>query len=73
MNWLFTAGWIVWGIGFAVLEGIAIKRKAKGDTLSEHVWFIVRKTPLFRWLILAAMIWLTLHFTFLGKLDWPFP
>lgn len=38
MNWKYTIGWIVWILGFGVLEYKAIKDKRPGDTLSEHVW-----------------------------------
>jgi hypothetical protein len=34
----FTAAWIIWGIYFLAVEGIALFNKQKGDTLSEHVW-----------------------------------
>lgn len=46
MNTAFTALWIGWIVGFFAIEGVALKRKAPGDTLSEHFrhWFHVRKT-----------------------------
>lgn len=68
----FTVGWIAWLLGFVALEGIALARKAKGDTLSEHVWgwFRVRDarpTPLV-WLLrvplLVGGVWLTGHLAF---------
>lgn len=34
----FTIAWILWIAAFLVIEGIALFRKEKGDTLSEHVW-----------------------------------
>lgn len=39
LRYWFTAGWVIWLALFAVLEGIAIKDRRKGDTLSEHVWW----------------------------------
>lgn len=68
----FTVAWVVWLLGFAVLEGVALARKAPGDTLSEHVWswFRVRDerpTPLV-WLLrvplLIGGVWLTGHLAF---------
>ena len=69
---MFTAGWIVWILGFCVLEAIALVRKARGDTLSEHVWqwFKLKGNKRNRkpWEIalrfgfLAFWSWLTIHF-----------
>lgn len=38
---MFTTLWVLWGLAFAVIEGVAIRNDAKGDTLSEHfrLWF----------------------------------
>lgn len=62
----YTVGWVLWLLAFAWLEGRAVLRKAKGDTLTEH---------LYRWLHLASpkawagrgamallLLWLTWHF-----------
>jgi hypothetical protein len=35
---IYTAGWIAWALMFAVIEGIALFNKSRGDTLSEHLW-----------------------------------
>ena len=69
---MFTAGWILWLAAFGVLEAIALVRKARGDTLSEHVWqwFSLKgkKTPkkphevAIRYGFLAFWAWLTVHF-----------
>lgn len=65
---LFTIGWIVWALGFAVLEGVALVNKRKGDTLSEHVWkyFDVdtKRWTFLRFVLTAGMVWLTGHFVF---------
>jgi hypothetical protein len=34
----FTVAWLVWGLAFAVIEGVALVNSRRGDTLSEHVW-----------------------------------
>lgn len=63
----FTVAWVMWLTMFGVIEGAAVLRKDRGDTLSEHVWkwFSVKeKAP--GWLarrgVLAAfLVWLTVH------------
>lgn len=56
---------------FCVVEGVALYRKAPGDTLSEHVWRVFRtdkmskptgSTRLRRFILLAFMAWLSVHF-----------
>jgi hypothetical protein len=70
---VFTQLWLVWLMMAAAIEGVALFNKARGDTLSEHVWkwFSIRDKGR-GWLIrrsaLAAfMIWLTLHFLIGGR------
>jgi hypothetical protein len=71
-NALFTAGWLAWIVGFAVLEGAALRRRRTGDTLSEHVWrwFAVLgprssvRTWAGRLALLAGGVWLTGHLAF---------
>ena len=60
-DWLFTAGWALWVAFFAVLEGIALARRAPGDTLSEHVWRLFGIRPVW-FAALGAFVWLGLHF-----------
>lgn len=63
----FTALWLVWLLMFLGIEGAALFRKERGDTLSEHVWkwFSVKdKAP--GWIarrvaLLAFLLWLFLH------------
>lgn len=63
-SWL----WVVWLAAFAVIEGAAIARKERGDTLSENVWrwFSVKdRSPGYkmrRFVLLTFMVWLTAHF-----------
>lgn len=40
VSW-WLAAWIVWGVYFAVVEGLALANSRAGDTLSEHVWQFV--------------------------------
>jgi len=80
---VFTVGWLIWIGFFAIEEGIALTNKRNGDTLSEHVWrwFAIPeagtkadgKRPstvgmrLRRFVLLAFMVWLVLHFITGGK------
>lgn len=40
MSWWLLA-WVVWGVYFCVVEGLALANRRDGDTLSEHVWAFV--------------------------------
>lgn len=45
MKWS-TIPWVMWGVMFVIIEGIALRTRAPGDTLSEHVWRWFRvRTP----------------------------
>ena len=60
-NW--TQFWLAMGTAGFLVEGYALHRKAKGDTLSETIWLETR--PLYRRIPLGIfMVWLTLHFVF---------
>jgi len=62
----FTFAWVMWLVMFAVIEGVAIFRKERGDTLSEHIWkwFQIRESKdwNFRRAALAIfLVWLLVH------------
>lgn len=65
---LWTVGWLLWILWFVVEEGFALANKQENDTLSEHVWkwaSIKNKGNgwrLRRFLLLAGMCWLLVHF-----------
>jgi hypothetical protein len=72
---LFTASWLLWIAAFAVIEGIALRNRRPGDTLSEHVWewFAIGRpgkprppltgsVQIRRFALLAFMAWLSVHF-----------
>ncbi|MDG4792684.1 hypothetical protein [Micromonospora sp. WMMD1082] len=73
-NW--AAAWLVWFLYFGVVELAALFNSRDGDTLSEHVWMwfgtkrhpadpfrpVTGWTRLRRFVLLAFMAWLTLHF-----------
>lgn len=69
MNWA-TWIWIALGAIVVLVEGIALLNKKEGDTLSEHVWTWLKvnnkskRFTVWRFFVLAFMIWLTGHFTF---------
>lgn len=71
----FTLMWVFWIATFGVIEGIALARPAKGDTLSEHVWrwFHVADQDVPWWRLLRAVlagfcVWLGIHFVGGGRL-----
>jgi hypothetical protein len=72
-----TGLWVAWIALFAILEGYALASPKTGDTLSEHVWewFAITKkgrphgageisgnVRLRRFVLLAFMAWLSVHF-----------
>lgn len=38
----YTIAWVLWILSFGVIEYLAIRRGGSGDTLSEHVWRLLR-------------------------------
>ncbi len=64
----WTVAWLLWLAMFAAIEGPAIFNNRTGDTLSEKVWawFAVKDKPrgwqLRRFILLAFMAWLAVHF-----------
>lgn len=69
---MFTTLWILWGLAFAVIEGVAIRNDAKGDTLSEHFrrWF---STDTHRgrsaWIVTSGVFfaWFVVHIAVAGS------
>jgi hypothetical protein len=69
MSW-YWAAWLI--IGFGVPEGIAIATKHYQNTLSDATWRWFDVLPgqtVYQWkalhfLLLAFMVWLTLHLVF---------
>jgi hypothetical protein len=66
---LFHVGWLLWALAFVAIELPALVwHKNQGDTLSELVWelFAIKtKGPAWRarrFLLLAGMCWLLVHF-----------
>ena len=68
---LWTILWLVWGALFALIEGVAIARDARGDTLSEHLrlWFRTdTRKGRTAWLIVSGvfMAWFVTHIAVAG-------
>lgn len=68
MSW-FSIGWIVLVVAGLALEAAALIRKQKGDTASEHIWWLLRKSVVFWFLGLGLFIWLLVHFFGFGIVD----
>lgn len=70
---VYDFGWLIWIVAFLVFEGLALRTKVPGATLSAHVWlWFSIKSPgkqwrLRRFALLAFMSWLALHFLTGGK------
>lgn len=58
---LYTLGWVLWALLFVVLETMAVLDKGRGDTLSEHVWWLTEPWPV-RFAAGGLMFWAVLHF-----------
>ncbi len=62
MSLPYTIGWIV-VIGVTlVLEALALLRKEKGDTLSEHTWWVLRRHTIVWFVALGLAAWTLIHF-----------
>lgn len=65
-KWFFHIGWIAWVVAFATLESLAIADPQTGDTLSEHVWWLISYNEIV-WVAGAGlMLWMTDHFLLKG-------
>lgn len=58
---LFTVLWIVWGIGFVVLEGAAYFRRSYEDTATWHLREIMLAHPLLFILVPSAFCAVAIH------------
>ena len=66
---LFTILWGVIGGAALILEIIALRRKKRGDTLSEQIWALLRKSPVVWFVGLGFFSWLIVHFFAFGIVD----
>ena len=66
INPIFATLWVLLFAAMAALEITALVRKPYGDTLSELVWFILRKSIVFKAIMGLILIWVFIHFIWLG-------
>ena len=69
MSLPFTIGWIVIVLAGLALETVALIRKGRGDTASEHVWWLLRRSPVIWFLALGLFSWVIVHFFLFGWFD----
>lgn len=69
MNIWFTIGWIVIVVAGLALEAVALMRPQKGDTASEHVWWLLRRSPVIWFLTAGLLVWVLIHFLGFGIVD----
>lgn len=69
LNDVYSYAWYAWGALFVVIEGLALKNKNPGDTLSEHIWNIFKVDKETPWVLTPRkvalggfMAWLATHF-----------
>ena len=62
MSLPYTVAWIVVIGAGLILEALALLRKEKGDTLSEHTWWLLRRHTIVWFLMLALAAWTVIHF-----------
>lgn len=60
-------GWCVILAAMGAWEVRGLMRKRKGDTLSELTWAVLAKAMVLRFLVLGFLLWLSVHFFFLGR------
>ena len=58
----YTAAWALWALGFIVIETFALRSKAKGDTLSEHIGAFERWAgSAGKFAVGGTLLWLLYH------------
>jgi hypothetical protein len=58
---MFTVAWVLLGAAVAVIEGLALVNRKKGDTLSEHVWAVMKLGRAARVVLVLFWCWLSIH------------
>ena len=64
---IITVAFLVFIIPAVILELWGVRRKKKGDTISENVWWAQQRVPGLRFVVAAFLVWLFIHFLFDGK------
>lgn len=69
---IWTGLWLMWGVAFLFIEGVALSNRQFGDTLSEHFWKWLKVGDMApTWVVwvgragvLLFCAWLGLHLSF---------
>ena len=69
LQWPFTVAWIGIVVAGLALETVALVRKQRGDTASEHVWALLRKSVVIWFLAAGLFAWLIVHLLGFGIVD----
>jgi len=67
INW-FTWLWVLWILAGLSIEVIALWRSEPYDTLSEHVWWLFCRRPVWIWVVVGFLLWSIVHFVSRGRL-----
>lgn len=67
MNRTYLIGWLIILTAGGFWEAFAVRRDAKGDTLSELVWTILSFHPVIWFASAGILVWLAIHFLTRGK------
>ena len=62
-----TITFLIFIIPAVALELWGVRRKAKGDTISENIWWMQQRIPGLRYVVAAFCGWLFVHFLFDGR------
>ena len=70
---VWTALWVLWGLMFAAVEGVAIFNDQRHDTLSEHFrkWFSTKTKPgRTSWIVVSGVFfaWFVTHIAVAGSM-----
>lgn len=59
----FTWLWALWIAFFLVVEGVAVFNERANDTLSSHIWYLIKAQPYFVGIpLMLLLLWLIKHF-----------
>ena len=74
---MIAAGLVLWftiiyGVLGALIIGVelyGVVKKRRGDTISEHYWWVQKRAPWVRIFLLGFLIWLAVHLA-VPELGW---
>ena len=65
----FTLAWIAVVVAGLALEAVALIRKGRGDTATEHFRALIRWNPVVYFLALGLFAWIVVHMFAFGIVD----